>query len=52
LLDGNQEAALRWMKKANHSLNGEVPLELALRSDDGAHEVEQLLGRIQYGVFA
>ena len=52
LLDGNQEAAMRWMKTPNTVLDGDVPLEIALRSDDGAHEVEQLIGRIQYGVFA
>lgn len=49
LLDGNQEAAVRWMKTPNHSLNGEVPLELALRSDEGAHEVEQLSGAFSMG---
>ncbi len=52
LLDGNQEAAMRWMKTSNTALRGEVPLEMALRSDDDAHEVEQLIGRIQYAVFA
>jgi len=52
LLDGNQEAALRWMNTPIAVLDGEVPLELALGSDDGAYEVEQLIGRIQYGVFA
>ena len=52
LLDGNLEAAMRWMKTPNTVLDGDVPLEMALRSDDEAHEVEQLIGRIQYSVFA
>ena len=51
-MKGNPEAAMRWMKTPIAVLDGEVPLELALKSDDGAYEVEQLIGRIQYGVFA
>lgn len=51
LLDSS-EGAIQWLKTPNPALGGEVPLEKILRSDEDARQVEQLIGRIQYGVFA
>lgn len=47
---GNADKAHRWLVKPNRSLGGNVPLML-LDSDSGASAVEQVLGRIEYGVY-
>lgn len=47
---GNADKAHRWLMKPNMSLGGNVPLML-LDSDSGASAVEQVLGRIEYGVY-
>lgn len=48
---GNPEKAHRWLMKPNRALGGQVPLKL-LDSDAGASAVEQVLGRIEYGVYS
>ncbi|MGI8508007.1 MAG: type II RES/Xre toxin-antitoxin system antitoxin [Gemmatimonadaceae bacterium] len=48
---GNPEKAQRWLMKPNRVLGGEVPFTL-LDSDAGASAVEQVLGRIEYGVYS
>lgn len=48
---GNAEKAARWLRKPNRSLLGKRPLDL-LDSDVGARMVEQVLGRIEYGLGA
>ncbi len=40
-----------WLGKANRSLDGQRPLDL-LASDAGTRLVENVLGRIEHGVFA
>jgi len=48
---GDHEKAARWLRKEVRSLNGARPIEL-LRSETGAHHVEQALLRIDHGIFA
>jgi len=45
------EVANRWLRRPNRALGGERPLEL-LTSDPGARAVEQVLGRIEHGVYS
>lgn len=44
------EVAGRWLRRANRALQGQAPIEL-LGSDAGARVVEQVLGRIEHGVY-
>ncbi|MGF1571713.1 MAG: antitoxin Xre/MbcA/ParS toxin-binding domain-containing protein [Sumerlaeia bacterium] len=45
------ENARLWLKSPQVGLSGETPLDYAL-TEIGAREVEDLLGRIQYGVYS
>ena len=45
------EGARRWLNSPQVGLGGAVPLEYA-ESELGAREVEDLLGRIEYGVYS
>jgi putative toxin-antitoxin system antitoxin component (TIGR02293 family) len=45
---GNEETALRWLKRPNRALGGRTPLEL-VDTENGARSVENILGRIAYG---
>jgi putative toxin-antitoxin system antitoxin component (TIGR02293 family) len=45
---GNEEAAIRWLKRPNRALGGRTPLEL-IDTELGARSVENVLGRIAYG---
>lgn len=47
----DRERAVRWLREPQRGLGNRVPLELLL-SDAGTREVEDLLGRIEYGVFS
>lgn len=47
----NQDAALRWLHRPQPGLNEQVPLEL-MRTEVGAKEVEELLYRIEYGMYS
>ena len=47
---GSEEKAARWLRRPNRALGNEVPLEL-LESDIGARQVEEVLGRIEHGVY-
>jgi putative toxin-antitoxin system antitoxin component (TIGR02293 family) len=46
---GSMESALQWLRGGQRALGGRVPFEL-LGTDPGAEAVEDLLGRIEYGV--
>jgi len=46
-----EEAARRWLISPQVGLGGAVPLDYA-RTEVGAREVEDLLGRIEYGVYS
>ncbi len=48
---GTREAAQRWFTSAQKALGGATPLNFC-RTDLGAREVEDLLGRIEHGVLA
>ena len=48
---GNEEDARRWLSAAQFGLGGAVPLDYA-KTEVGAREVENLLGRIEHGVYS
>ena len=48
---GAGEAAREWLCHKQPGLGGAVPLDFA-RTEIGAREVENLLGRIEYGVYS
>lgn len=47
---GSQDEANQWLKSPQFGLGGAVPLDFA-KSEVGAREVENLLGRIEHGVY-
>ncbi|HTV46892.1 MAG TPA: antitoxin Xre/MbcA/ParS toxin-binding domain-containing protein [Phycisphaerae bacterium] len=51
LFEGDIAAARRWLQTPQAGLGGSVPLEFA-STEVGAREVENLIGRLEYGVFA
>ena len=51
LSEGDRSRALRWLQSPNRALNGDTPLHMA-KTEIGAHEVEDLIGRLEYGVFS
>ena len=51
LFEGDARAAERWLSSPRRALGGATPLELA-RTEDGAGEVEALIGRLEHGVFS
>ena len=51
LFEGDRDAATDWLTTAQPALGGTVPLDLA-KSEVGAREVEQLVGRLERGVFS
>ena len=48
---GDQEKAIGWLSTPNRALGGEMPLD-QLDTDTGARMVEDILGRIAYGVYS
>ncbi len=48
---GSEDNAREWLNKAQFGLGGAVPLDYA-ETEIGAREVENLLGRIEYGVYS
>ncbi len=46
-----EEPARRWLTSPQVGLGGAVPLDYA-ETEVGAREVEDLLGRIEYGVYS
>jgi putative toxin-antitoxin system antitoxin component (TIGR02293 family) len=48
---GSEGHALSWLRASNRALGGRTPLGL-LDIDLGVHLVEQLLGRIEHGVYS
>lgn len=47
----SNEVARKWLNSPQHGLGGAVPLEFA-ETEIGAREVEDLLGRVEYGVYS
>jgi putative toxin-antitoxin system antitoxin component (TIGR02293 family) len=48
---GSEKKASRWLHASNRALGGEAPLAL-LDTDVGARQVEEVLGRIEHGVYS
>lgn len=51
LFEGDHDAAMQWLQTPQPALNREKPLDFA-RTEIGAREVEDLIGRLEYGVFS
>jgi len=51
LFEGDRNRAVKWLRSPSRALNGEAPLDMA-KTEIGAHEVENLIGRLEYGVFS
>jgi putative toxin-antitoxin system antitoxin component (TIGR02293 family) len=51
LYEGDQEAALKWLKRKNAALEGLAPEEM-IETESGAVLVENLIGRLENGVFS
>jgi putative toxin-antitoxin system antitoxin component (TIGR02293 family) len=47
----DEDHAVTWLRTPNRALGGRVPLAL-LDTDLGTRQVEQVLGRIEHGVFS
>jgi putative toxin-antitoxin system antitoxin component (TIGR02293 family) len=47
----SEERAARWLKEPNRALRGAVPLRM-LDTEIGAREVEQVLYRLEHGVYS
>jgi putative toxin-antitoxin system antitoxin component (TIGR02293 family) len=50
-LIGDEQKAVQWLVTPNRALGGEKPLD-QLDTDTGARVVEDILGRIAYGVYS
>jgi putative toxin-antitoxin system antitoxin component (TIGR02293 family) len=49
--NGDADEATRWLNTVRRALGGVTPLEMA-RTEIGAQEVEDLIGRLEHGVFS
>jgi putative toxin-antitoxin system antitoxin component (TIGR02293 family) len=50
LFEGDAAAARAWLRRPAKALAGRTPLQLA-QSEIGARAVEDLIGRLEYGIF-
>ena len=51
LFSGDREKAFGWFRKPNRALGDLSPLQMA-STETGAREVENLIGRLEHGVFS
>jgi putative toxin-antitoxin system antitoxin component (TIGR02293 family) len=51
LFDGDRDAAIEWLTTPQLALGGVRPLDVA-RTDVGTREVENLIGRLEHGVYS
>jgi putative toxin-antitoxin system antitoxin component (TIGR02293 family) len=51
LFEGDNVAALAWLRSPSKALGGETPLNMS-KTEPGAIEVEHLIGRLEHGVFS
>lgn len=51
LFEGNKEQSNRWFLNQNRALGNLSPLEMAA-TETGSREVENLIGRLEHGVFS
>ena len=47
----NNDRAAHWLRSSNPALDGAIPIRLA-RTDVGGRAVEQVLGRLEYGIYS
>ncbi len=50
LFEGNEEKSIKWLSKPNRALGNVSPLVMA-QTETGTREVEDLIGRLEHGVF-
>lgn len=50
LFDGNADAARDWLMSPQRALGGAVPMDIA-KTEVGAREIENIIGRLEHGVF-
>ena len=50
LFEGDRASAVRWLQTPQKALDDSVPLEYA-KTEVGARAVEELIGRLEHGVF-
>jgi putative toxin-antitoxin system antitoxin component (TIGR02293 family) len=51
LFEGDIPAAVQWLSTPKRAIENQAPLQYA-RTEVGAREVENLIGRLEYGVFS
>jgi putative toxin-antitoxin system antitoxin component (TIGR02293 family) len=51
LFEGDKAEAVKWLKEPNRGLANQPPLDFS-RTEIGAREVENLIGRLEHGVFS
>jgi putative toxin-antitoxin system antitoxin component (TIGR02293 family) len=51
LFEGDRDAASKWMQTPLPALGGETPIDIA-RTELGARQAENLVGRIEHGVYS
>jgi putative toxin-antitoxin system antitoxin component (TIGR02293 family) len=51
LFDGDRENALAWLSSPKRELESRTPLEYS-RTEIGAREVENLIGRLEHGTYS
>jgi putative toxin-antitoxin system antitoxin component (TIGR02293 family) len=51
LFEGDNRAALAWLRSPLRALGGAAPLALS-KTEPGAQEVEHLISRLEHGVFS
>lgn len=51
LFEGDRDSAVEWLQTPVPALGGATPLSIA-RTDFGAREVENLIGRLEHGVYS
>lgn len=51
LFEGDIAGAVKWLTTPNRALGGETPIATAA-TETGSREVENIIGRLEYGVFA
>ena len=51
LMEGNEKYAEHWLNSPAKSLGGVTPFEYA-KTEEGVREVEQLIGRLEHGIFS
>lgn len=51
LFEGDSSSAQNWLSNSNRALGGESPLE-ASKTEEGSREVENLINRLEHGVFS